>query len=193
MSKLKSLKRRISRISLAFSYYFYNSFLTNFPNFMLRTLYLRNVLGINIGKGTSIHMGCFFAGNNISIGCNTVIARNCQLDGRTENGFITIKDNVSISTDCCILSVTHLPNSHSFESVSKHVVIEDYVWVGAKGMILPGVRMGKGSILGAMSVATKSIENFSICVGSPAKEIGKRSSDLNYELKYFPYFNTDIS
>jgi acetyltransferase-like isoleucine patch superfamily enzyme len=192
MSKLRSLNRRVSRLMRAFSYYFYNSFLTHFPSYKVRTTYLRRVLGIEIGESTSIHMGCFFAGNNISIGDNTVVARNCYMDGRTFNGFITIKNNVSIAPDCCILSMSHDPNSPTFEGVCKDVVIEDYVWIGARAMILPGVIMGKGSVLGAASTATKSIPDFAIFAGSPAKEVGKRSQNLNYNLNYFPYFNTDI-
>ena len=55
-------------------------------------------------------------------------------------------------------------------------------------MILPGVNIGKGAILGAGSTATRSMDDYSICVGVPAKVVGRRSELLTYELDYFPYF-----
>jgi len=57
-------------------------------------------------------------------------------------------------------------------------------------MILPGVRIGKGAVLGAASTATKDIPDYSIFAGAPAKEIGKRSELLEYTLSdiYSPFF-----
>jgi acetyltransferase-like isoleucine patch superfamily enzyme len=170
-----------------------HSFVTNVPNHKLRLFYARKFLQIKIGVNTSINMGCFFAGKNIEIGNNTVIARNCHLDGRAPDGYIKIQNNVSIAPECYILSMTHEPNSPTFEAISKKVIIEDYVWIGTRAMILPGVKIGKGAILGAGSTATKAIPNYSIQVGSPSKEIAKRTTELIYELNYFPYFNTDIT
>jgi acetyltransferase-like isoleucine patch superfamily enzyme len=180
----------IKNILRAFSFYAYNSFFTKFPSYTIRTFYLRRIIGISIGKNTSIHMGCFFAGKNIIIGNNTVIARCCHLDGRV--GLIKIMNNVSIAPETCIISLTHLTNSPTFETVAKEVIIEDYVWIGTRAMILPGVTMGKGSVLGAGSIATKDLAPYSIQAGIPAKEIGKRNENLNYSLNYFPYFNSDI-
>jgi acetyltransferase-like isoleucine patch superfamily enzyme len=53
----------------------------------------------------------------------------------------------------------------------KPVVIEDNVWIGEFVSILPGVRIGEGSIIGTMSVVTRDIPPFSIAVGSPAEVI----------------------
>jgi len=180
----------IKRIYQAILFYTYNGFLTHFPSYCIRTFYLRNVLGIQIGKDTAIHMGCFFAGRNITIGNNTVIARKCYLDGRV--GIIEIKNNVSIAPEVCILSLTHDKDSVSFASVPKPVCLEDYTWIGMRAIILPGVVMEKGSVAGAGAVVTKKVEAYTIVGGNPAKVIGQRSNDLNYTLKYFPFFNTDI-
>jgi len=54
------------------------------------------------------------------------------------------------------------------------VVIEDEVWLGAGVVILPGVRIGKGAIIGASSVVTGNIPGNAIAAGSPAREIGAR-------------------
>lgn len=47
------------------------------------------------------------------------------------------------------------------------VIIEDDVWIGDKVTILPGVRIGRGSIIGANTVVTKDIPSYSIAVGTP--------------------------
>jgi len=51
------------------------------------------------------------------------------------------------------------------------VVIEDDVWIGEFVVVLPGVRIGKGSIIGAMTTVTKNVPAYCIAVGSPARVI----------------------
>jgi len=58
------------------------------------------------------------------------------------------------------------------------VVIEDNVWLGEYVAVLPGVTIGKGSIIGAMSVVSRSIPPYSIAVGAPAKIIKTYNFDL---------------
>ena len=53
-------------------------------------------------------------------------------------------------------------------------VIEDDVWVGARALILPGVKIGKGSVIAAGSVVAKNVEPYSIVAGNPAKLIRSR-------------------
>ena len=183
--KVFSLKSSTSYL-LDFKYYIYNHWITNFPSFQVRKLYICKVLGIPIGIDSFIHMGCFFEGENTVIGDNCGVGRNCYLGGR--GGKLTIKNNVSVTAQTYIFCSTHLKNSPTFECVYEDITIEDNVWIGARAMILPGVRIGEGAILGATSTATKDIPEYSIYAGSPAKEIGKRSKNLRYKLKYFPRF-----
>ena len=103
-------------------------------------------------------------------------------------GDITIKDNVSITAQTYIFTASHYKDSPSFEGYSLPVVIEDYAWIGARAMVLPGIRIGKGAILGAASTATKNIPDYMICVGTPAKQVSIRSDILGYKLVYLPYF-----
>ncbi|HFI4796318.1 acyltransferase [Elizabethkingia anophelis] len=136
-------------------------------------------------------MGCFFAGNQINIGDHTVINRGVFFDGRV--GKIKIGSNVSISQETVIITMSHYINSPLFDAYNADVIIEDYVWTGFRATILPGVVIGKGAVLGVNSLATKSLNPFGIYVGSPARKISERITDLKYSLNYFPYFNTDIT
>ncbi len=54
------------------------------------------------------------------------------------------------------------------------VVIEDDVWIGTRAIILPGVRVGAGSIIGAGAVVTKSVPPYSIVAGNPARVVKSR-------------------
>jgi acetyltransferase-like isoleucine patch superfamily enzyme len=181
----------MKRFLKAFTYYFYNSWISQFPSYTLRAFYLRKLIGIKIGKGTSIHMGCFFAGKRIEIGDHCVVARNAYFDGRV--GKVTVGNNVSIAPDFYVLSLSHDKDSPVFDTVVGDVVIGDNVWIGAKVMVLPKVTVGEGAVLGAGSVVTKDVEPFTVVAGNPAKPIGTRNRDIQYKLSYFPFFNSDIT
>jgi len=51
------------------------------------------------------------------------------------------------------------------------VIIEDDVWIGEFVAVLPGVRIGRGAIIGAMSTVTRNVPAYTIAVGSPARVI----------------------
>lgn len=59
---------------------------------------------------------------------------------------------------------------------TKKVIIEDDVWIGARSVILPGIKIGTGSIIAVGSVVTKDVEPLSIVAGVPAKLVKKRNS-----------------
>jgi acetyltransferase-like isoleucine patch superfamily enzyme len=173
----------------AVAYQGYNSCFTRMPFHFLRKFYLRRILGIRIGNGTFIGMGCFITGRNIAIGNNTVINRRCYLDGRAG---LRIGDNVSVSPECYLLSLGHDAQSPDFNGVPGPSSLGDYVWLGARVMVLPGVDMGRGSVAGAGAVVTRSCGEFEILAGVPAKKIGERNRDLRYTLDYAPLFDTDV-
>jgi len=54
------------------------------------------------------------------------------------------------------------------------VIIEDDVWLGRNAIVMPGIKIGRGSIIGAGSVVTKDVEPFSVMGGVPATLIKKR-------------------
>lgn len=62
-----------------------------------------------------------------------------------------------------------------YEAVSKgSIILEDDVWIGARAIILSGVRIGQGAVIAAGSVVTKDVEPYSIVAGNPAKHIKYR-------------------
>lgn len=62
---------------------------------------------------------------------------------------------------------------------SKPVLIEDNVWLGEFVSVLPGVTIGKGTIVGANSVVSRSLPSYVIAVGTPAKPIKKYNFDTS--------------
>jgi acetyltransferase-like isoleucine patch superfamily enzyme len=145
-------------------------------------LFLYRRLGIRIGKKTSIHRGCrFYAPSNVRIADHTIINRDVLLDGRSS---LEIGKNVSISEGALILTLEHDPYSPDFTTRGAKVVIEDYVFVGARALILPGVTIGRGAVVAAGAVVTQAIPEYQIVGGVPARPIGQRSPDLRYSLDY---------
>ncbi len=115
----------------------------------------------------------------IKIGANSVIGNNCILDGRKG---INIGSNVNLSTGVWIWTLQHDPQSSTFATKGDQVIIMDYAWLSCRTVILPGVKIGEGSVIAAGSVVTKDTESWSIYGGVPAKMIGKRNKDLKYQL-----------
>jgi maltose O-acetyltransferase len=139
-------------------------------------------MGFKIGNGTSIFMHCTFnCSRNFEIGYNSVINTNCKLDNR---GNIYIGNNVSISTDSIILTSDHDISTSNLEGRKRKVIIEDFVWIGTRAMILPGVVIHKGGIIGASSVITKDVQSYNVVSGIPGKFIKKRREDLIYSSSY---------
>lgn len=72
--------------------------------------------------------------------------------------------------------ILHLADQ-SADMPRTEIVIDDDAWIGANVVILPGCsRIGVGAVIGAGAVVTSDVEDFSIVVGVPAKEKGKRLS-----------------
>jgi maltose O-acetyltransferase len=62
---------------------------------------------------------------------------------------------------------------------SPPVVVEDDIWIGARVIILPGIRIGKGAILGAGAIVTRDVPPYAICVGNPARVVRFRNDIKN--------------
>ena len=156
------------------------------PSHHLRRLVYR-FYGMRIGKGSAIQMGArFYNPRNISIGKDSVLGEGIVLDGRDK---LTIGDHVDIASEVMIYNSQHDTSDESFKAVSAPVSIDDYVFIGPRAIILPGVKIGKGAVIGAGAVVTRDVEAFKIVGGVPAKEIGDRANkDPHYKLGRAAWF-----
>lgn len=143
---------------------------------------IENYNSINIGKHCNFDKRTILrAFNDKKIKSNIIIGDNfCGLNDLKILSYGTVKigDNVSCAGNVFITSENHglNPLTESFnDNKLEHadVTIGDGVWIGEKVIILPGVNIGKKSIIGAGSVVTKDIPEYSIAVGNPARVIKK--------------------
>ena len=152
------------------------------PSHTLRKAAYRWLLRVKIGEKTSLHRGCrFYSPARVTIGEHSVVNREVLLDGRCG---IKIGSNVSISEGAAIFTLEHDLNSPNFGTQGGKVIIKDYVFIGARAIVLPGVTMETGSAAAAGAVVTKNVEAYTIVGGVPAKPIGQRNRDLSYQLDY---------
>jgi acetyltransferase-like isoleucine patch superfamily enzyme len=108
---------------------------------------------IIIGNETRIHGTCLHACERIEIGRKCLIAANTQI------------------FDCSghDLSFQDVENRLNTKGKTKPVIIEECVWIGAGCLILPGVRIGRGSVIAAGSVVTKDVPPMCLAGGNPAQ------------------------
>lgn len=93
---------------------------------------------------------------------------------------ITIGDRVVINNGVHLLTASHDTEDIGWCMYAKPIVIEDYAWIATKAIILPGVRIGKGAVVGAGAVVSRDIPNFAVAAGNPARIIGQRIHELEY-------------
>lgn len=162
------------------------NFIGNIPLHFVRRFFYR-LVGIKIGRNSTIHCRTrFYNPQNITIGDGTIIGDNCFLDGRDK---LTIGNNVDIASSVMIYNSEHDINCEDFKPITAPVEIDDYVFIGPRAIILPGVKIGKGAVIAAGAVVTKNVADFQIVGGVPAHEIGERQvKDLHYKLGRFKLF-----
>lgn len=144
-------------------------------------LFCYKLAGITIGRDSRIHIGCrFYFPSGITIGKGTIIGDNVFLDGRAP---LHIGSHVAISSYVLIYNSEHDIDSDDFRVKEEPVVIEDYVYIGPRAIILPGVKIGYGAVVAAGAVVTKDVPSSTLVGGIPAKEIRtRRQQKLTYRL-----------
>jgi len=132
----------------------------------------------------------------VKIGKYNHIANNVVLQG---GGGLTIGNYIGIASGTLVYSASNFykdPNKNSKELLSmsaaapldkqyvikKPVIIEDYAFLGLNVVVSPGIKIGRGAVIGAGAIVTKDIPPYGIAVGNPAKVIKERpheESDSN--------------
>ena len=128
-----------------------------------------------IGDNASIREQCRI-GNNCIIGRNVTLNYNVLvgdstkiLDGSVITGNMKIGDNVFISALVATTNDNNIGKLGYDESFIKGPVIEDNVSIGAGANILPSIKIGENSIVGAGAVVTKDVPPKKLVIGIPAK------------------------
>lgn len=140
---------------------------------ILGALHLQGPGRIRIGDYTTIRYGSVVqAVDNVEIGSHVIISHD-----------VTIQDNNNHPTSPRArheLSESRFaPELNAWtQSESAPVAIEDHVWIGVNAVILKGVRIGRGSIVGACAVVTKDVPPFSVVVGNPGRVVKSVPNDL---------------
>lgn len=150
------------------------------PLHFVRNLFYM-VAGVKLGSSSTIHMWAnFFYPSGIKVGRDTIIGDHVFLDGRAP---LKIGDHTDIASQVLIYNSEHDINSEDFGAILAPVEIGDYVFVGPRAIILPGVKIGKGAVVAAGAVVTENVDDFKIVGGVPAKVIGERKNkDPHYKL-----------
>ena len=141
---------------------------------------LREMFG-SMGKGVHVdidfHCEC---GKHIFVGDKVIINMNCTF---VDNNRIDIGNNVLIASNVQIYTATHSTQVRErmvddwkegqeiCRTYALPVRIEDGVWIGGGAIILPGVTIGRNSVIGAGSVVTRSIPANCVAVGNPCRVI----------------------
>ena len=133
------------------------------------------------GENVIIKNKCYIGdGSKLKVGSNTQLGQNARLGGP-----ISLGANVMMGPDVVIMGVTHDISDlskpmidPSNPSLENPVCISDNVWIGTRVIIMPGVKIGSNSIIGAGAVVTKSFGPNSIIGGVPAKFIKNRETNL---------------
>jgi len=169
---------------------------------------LKNAGFKSIGKNVSIAKNCTIIGlSNISIGDNVRIDGYCSIvaagdgyvrlgsfihigaycmlsagDGIVMESFSGLSQGVRIYSRTDDYSGEYLTNPTVPEKYTRYtkgeVVLKKHVIVGSGSVVLPRVRISEGSSVGALSLVTKSLDDWGVYIGSPAKRLKNRSKNL---------------
>ena len=181
------IKRMVKYVLISFERLFYYKFII--IKYLFKGTIIRKPLNIHLAKYLTIEK---------DVAIDSFCRLECyKVDGekkpkleiceKTRIGFnftalcasyLHIGKNVLIASHVFISTENHgsnpeLGDYNKQKLETKDIFIDDFCWIGEKVCILPGVTIGKHSIIGANSVVTKSIPEYSIAVGNPAKVIKK--------------------
>lgn len=159
------------------------------------TLYAGSEIGddFQTGQGVSIREENII-GNNVSVGTNSVlefgnrIGENSRIHSNCFLEMVTIGRYVFVGPHVVFTDDPHPMGCPRYKECKGGVVVEDYARIGANTTILPGVRIGRNSLIGAGSVVTSDVPENSVAAGNPARFI-KMIDDLVCPPGYFikPY------
>ena len=145
---------------------------------------------VDIWNWSQIREGTFVGnytiiGKGVYLDRNVYVGENCKIQNNVSvyDG-VVIQDNVFIGPHVCFTndknpSAVTVDNKLKTSSDWKksRTYVANNVSIGANSTILPGIRLGEYSIVGAGSVVTKDVEAYTVVVGNPARVLRKVKED----------------
>ena len=182
----------LSKITKRFESYFLDfglmvlHFTTYIPLHSVRN-WIWRLSGLTLGLNSTLHTGVrVYDPRHIVVGEGTIVGYGSFIDGRDK---VEIGDHTDIASEVMIYSQEHDLTAPDFHAVEAPVSIGDYVFIGPRAIILPGVTIGNGAVVAAGAVVTKDVAPFDIVGGVPAKMIAQRKlKDPHYQLGRFKLF-----
>ena len=135
-------------------------------------------------RGAQIETPVFMAGCVLNGSPGKLVVRAGTFLGRITlhlHDKIEIGRNVVINDGAVLLTASHDVSSNFFAGITKPIAIGDYAWIATGAVVLPGIVIGRGAVIAAGAVVTKSVPDFAIACGNPARILNReRIRGLNY-------------
>jgi putative colanic acid biosynthesis acetyltransferase WcaF len=134
-------------------------------------VFILKVFGAKIGKDVRIKPGIHVKFPwKLEIGNNSWLA-DCYLENLD---WIRIGSNCCISQQAMLMTGNHDYSKAGFDLITKPIILEEGVWIGAASKVAPGLTLYSHSVLTMGSTATKNLDAYSIYQGIPAVKIKNR-------------------
>jgi maltose O-acetyltransferase len=149
----------------------------------LMKFFAKYMLGNNL-RILCLKLAGYNLGKDVYIGEDLII-----IDELEDKGRISIGDRVSFAERVTLVISSYPNNSRILPYINKihgRIEIKNDAWLGTGSIIFPNVTIGEGAIVGAGAVVTKSVPDFTVVLGSPARPV--RKLDIGKE-----FYETDDS
>ena len=169
-----SLKSKIGRMlwNVVWIFLFRPTPERGFRMFNAWRIFLLRLFGAKIGCMTTVMSSVLvWQPWKLEVGDWTVLSENVNC---YNVDVIRIGSRAAVSREAFLCTASHDITSPTMELISKSIEIEDDCWVCARAFVGPGVKLGRGSVVGACAVVTRDVDAWTVVGGNPAKIIKKR-------------------
>jgi putative colanic acid biosynthesis acetyltransferase WcaF len=133
---------------------------------------LLRAFGAEIGKGCRVAPSCkIWAPWNLTMKGYTCLGPGVDCYSMAP---ITLGVKVTVSQRVFLCTGTHETHTPEKRLITKPIKVEDHAWIAAEAFVHPGVTIGEGAVIGARSVVTKDMPEWSVCAGHPCRAIKER-------------------